>query len=68
MALSFILGNLLGRALMSYGVVWLVCWLSSRLNWRMAFKRSTRWYSVLAVVVLTVLGVGSAIVRGGGLR
>lgn len=63
---TFILGNLLGRALVSYALVWLVCWLASRLNWRIAFTRSGRWYSVLAVIVLTLLGMGAAVVRKGG--
>ncbi|MEC5217620.1 hypothetical protein RCH09_002580 [Actimicrobium sp. GrIS 1.19] len=66
MTLSFILGNLLGRALVSYALVWLLLWLTSRLNWRVAFARSGRWYSVLAVVLMTLLGMGAAVVRGGG--
>ncbi len=52
----YILGNLLGRALISYALVWLVCWLASRLNWRMAFTRSGRWVSLLAVIALSLLG------------
>ena len=63
----YILGNLLGRALISYALVWLVCWLASSLNWRLAFKRSGRWVSVLAVIALTLLGIGAAVVRKGGL-
>lgn len=68
MSLSFILGNLFGRAIASYALVWAACWLSSRLNWRLAFVRSARWYNLLAVTTLTLLGVGAAIVREGGLR
>ncbi|WP_114970022.1 hypothetical protein [Rhodoferax ferrireducens] len=67
MTASYILGNLLGRAAISYALVWLACWLLSRLNWRVAFKRSTRWYSLLAVVLLTLLGMGAAVSRRGGL-
>ena len=65
MSISFILGNVLGRALVSYGLVWLICWLTCRFNWRVAFRRSGRWYSVMAVVVLTLLGMGAALGRGG---
>jgi hypothetical protein len=68
MSLSFVLGNLLGRALVSFALVWLVWLLVSRLNWRGAFARSRRWYSVLSVALLTMLGMGSAIVTTGGLR
>ncbi|QCB47233.1 hypothetical protein [Hydrogenophaga sp. PAMC20947] len=67
MSTLYVLGNLLGRAIVSYGLVWLVCWLFSRLDWRLAFRRSRRWYSVVAVVVLTLLGLVSAVQRAGGL-
>jgi len=67
MTASYILGNLLGRAAISYALVWVVCWLASRFNWRMAFKRSGRWYSLLAVLLLTLFGMGAAITRSGGL-
>jgi apolipoprotein N-acyltransferase len=67
MNLLFVLGNLLGRAMVSYALVWLVCWFASRLSWRAAFARSRRWYSLLAVVALTLVGMGSALVKSGGL-
>ena len=66
MSLSFVLGNLLGRALVSYVLVWVACFLASRFDWRLAFTRSRRWYSILAVIVLTLLGMGGAIVQSGG--
>lgn len=65
MTASYILGNLIGRALVSYALVWLVCWLVSRFDWRAAFLRSRRWYSVVGVIALTLLGMGAAISRGG---
>jgi apolipoprotein N-acyltransferase len=68
MSVSFVLGNLLGRALLSFALVWIVCLLISRLDWRRAFARSQRWYSVLSVALLTMLGMGSAIVTTGGVR
>ena len=64
MSFVYILGNFLGRAVVSYLLVWLVCWAVSRFDWRLAFKRSKRWYSLLAVVVLTLLGMASALSRG----
>lgn len=68
MSLSYLLGNFIGRALISFLIVWIICLLASRLNWRLAFARSRRWYSIVAVVVMTVLGMGSAAARmaGGG--
>jgi hypothetical protein len=68
MATLYLLGNLLGRALVSYALVWLVCWLCSRFNWRAALRRSSRWYSVLGVLVLTLGGLGAALVRHGGIH
>nr|WP_315400789.1 hypothetical protein [uncultured Duganella sp.] len=68
MALSYLLGNFIGRLLISFLLVWIVCLLTSKLNWREAFVRSKRWYSIVAVVVLALLGMGSAIVTAGGLR
>ena len=65
MSLLYVLGNLLGRALVSYVLVWIVCWLASRFNVRQAFRRSLRWYSLLAVAVLALLGLGAAISGGG---
>jgi len=68
MSISYLIGNLIGRALISYGLVYFVCVVASRLNWRLGFARSRRWYSLLAVVALTLIGVGSAIVRQGGIQ
>lgn len=63
----YILGNLLGRAIVSYVLVWVICFLFSRFQWKLAFKRSRRWYSILAVIMLTMLGIGGAISKNGGL-
>jgi hypothetical protein len=65
MNLSFVLGNFLGRAVISYALIWLVCWMLSRFNWRLAFKRSGRWYSVLAVVLVALLGMAVPFSRSG---
>ena len=68
MTLSYIFGNLIGRALASYGLVWLACTLASRFDWRLGFARSKRWYSLLGVLLLTVLGLGGAVAHQGGLQ
>ncbi|MCY4747105.1 hypothetical protein NYO99_19180 [Pelomonas sp. UHG3] len=67
MSFSFVLGNLVGRALVSYLLVWLVCWCSCRFKAGEAFRRSVRWYSLLAVAALALLGLGAA-VSGGAAR
>ena len=66
--MAYVLGNLVGRVLVSYLLVLLVCWLFSRFDVRRALRQSVRWYSWLAVAVLSLLGLGAAISSGGGLR
>jgi predicted PurR-regulated permease PerM len=66
MAIPYLLGNFIGRLLMSFILVWVVWLLASRFNWRLALARSGRWYSLVVVFVLAVLGMGSAFVSAGG--
>jgi hypothetical protein len=68
MNIAFILGNLIGRAITSYMMVWVICFLSSRFNTKLAYQRSLRWYSWVGIVVLTVIGLGGAILKHGGLN
>ena len=68
MSFSYLLGNLIGRLLMSFILVWIVWLLASRFDWRKAFARSKRWYSLVVVFALSVLGVASTVVSAGGLR
>lgn len=67
MSLGFIAGNVLGRAGISYIIVFAACCIFCRLRLRESFFRSLRWYSLVAVVVLTILGVAMALSREGGL-
>jgi hypothetical protein len=56
-----ILGNLLGRAVLSYLLVWFVMWLFfSRMDVRQAFRRTYRWYGLLALAGIFSLGIGVA--------
>ena len=57
MLTSYVAGNLLGRALLSYFIVWLVCLGLARFDWRAAFSRSRRWYSVVAVLGVFLAGL-----------
>jgi hypothetical protein len=66
--MAYVIGNFVGRVLVSYLLVFLVCWLFSRFNFQRALRVSTRWYSWLAVVALSALGLGAAISSGGGLQ
>lgn len=68
MSISYLIGNVIGRTLMSFIIVWIVCLLCSRFNWRLAFVRSRKWYGVVATLALTVGGLGAALVSAGGIR
>ena len=65
MSYSYVLGNLVGRCMMSFVLVWIVCLVSARLDWRRAFVLSRRWYALLATVCLALLGLGAALGTAG---
>jgi len=46
---AYVIGNLLGRLLFSYLLVWFICFLASRFNWRAAFRKTRRWWGILCV-------------------
>ena len=56
-----VLGNILGRLLMAYLLVWLVSLALSRGDWRGAFARSRRWQGVAAVAVVFGLGLAGSV-------
>lgn len=68
MSLSYVVGNLIGRALISFLLVWIVCLLASRFNARAAWQRSKRWYSLVMVTLMTLAGMGTTIITAGGVR
>ena len=51
---SYVIGNLIGRLLGAYLIVWVVCLLASRFDFRRAFKRTHGWVGIPAVLVLFV--------------
>ncbi|GGK65898.1 hypothetical protein [Amphritea balenae] len=57
----YLIGHLLGRLFASVLIVWLICWLFSRLKFKPSIVALKRWYSLLAVVLIWLLGIaGSA--------
>lgn len=62
---AYLLGNLLGRLVMSYFIVWFVLWLFfAKRQWREAFRKTRRWYGVVAVAVVFLLGVFAVASQG----
>ena len=54
---SYVLGNLAGRLLVSYLIVWTVMLLMSKIHWRDSFRRTHRWYGVVTVAMVYALGL-----------
>ncbi|GFE78308.1 hypothetical protein GCM10011487_03080 [Steroidobacter agaridevorans] len=55
---AYLLGNLIGRFVLSYALIWLVMFLMlSRLNWRDAFKRTNHWTGLIATTTTFLVGL-----------
>lgn len=57
MSEAYLIGNLLGRLVMSYALVWIVLLVASRLDWRLAFRRTRRWWGILIIALVFLAGV-----------
>lgn len=67
MVFLHVVGNLIGRLLVSYFIVWLVCLAGTRGDWRAALRRTRRWYAFMAVLFLFLAGLGATIGLEGGI-
>lgn len=61
--MNYLIGNLLGRALVSYVLVLLVSMVLNRFQLKKGLRASVRWYNLLIVLILTFLGLA---VHGAG--
>lgn len=58
---AYVLGNLLGRLVLSYALIWLVIWLTlARLNWRDAFRRTHHWSGCVVTTITFFIGLIAA--------
>ena len=55
----YLFGNLMGRLVASYLIVWLVLLLFNKFDWRKTFRGTVRWYGILAILLLFVLGIAA---------
>ena len=61
----YILGNLIGRFVLSYALIWLIMWLMlAKLSWRDAFRRTNHWSGLVAAT--TIFFVGLIAAQSGG--
>lgn len=64
---AHLLGNLVGRFVLSYALTWLVMFLMlSRLNWRDAFRRTNHWSGLVATTTTFLIGLIAAQSNGAG--
>lgn len=55
---AYLFGNLLGRFVLSYALIWLLMFLMlSRLNWRDAFRRTNHWSGLVATTTTFLIGL-----------
>ena len=60
----YLFGNLLGRLVGSYVLVWLLMFCIARFDWRRAFALTRKWYGIAAVAAIFALGTAVAVVSG----
>lgn len=54
----YLLGNLIGRFVLSYAVIWLIMWLMlAKLRWRDAFTRTNHWSGLVATTTIFLIGL-----------
>jgi hypothetical protein len=61
MLTTYVIGNLLGRLVMSYLLVLVGCVAIERGNWRNALLRSRRWQSWVCVAILFALALAGSV-------
>lgn len=54
---AYVVGNMMGRLVISYAIVWAGMLLASRIDWRTAFSRTHRWYGAASVAALFSIGL-----------
>jgi hypothetical protein len=58
------IGNIVGRLFVSYVVVWIILWLTAGArDWRKTTRCTRRWYGILAVLIVFLTGVLTAMSR-----
>lgn len=59
-----LIGDIVGRLVISYFVVWVIMWLAvAKGDWRGATRCTRRWYGVVVVAVTFSLGLLTAMSR-----
>jgi hypothetical protein len=57
---AYVVGNLIGRLLISYTIVLLAMLVGSTTDWRRALRRTHRWYGAAGVIAVFSVGLAVA--------
>jgi formate/nitrite transporter FocA (FNT family) len=58
---AYLLGNVIGRLILTYAIIWLAIWLGlAKLDWRDAFRRTNHWTGLTATTTAFLLGLIAA--------
>jgi hypothetical protein len=64
---AYLIGNLIGRFVISYALIWLAIWLlPAKLSWRAAFRRANHWTGLIATTTIFLIGLIAAQSLGAG--
>lgn len=59
-------GQIIGRIVASYLIVWVVMFFISRFNFKKASYHTHRWYGFIALVTLFFIGMATHLIAKGG--
>ena len=57
---AYIIGNFIGRLLVSYLIVWVVCFTVSQFDWRKSFTQAHGWVGIPATMMVFILGIAGS--------
>ncbi|MCG8581698.1 MAG: hypothetical protein MI866_17370, partial [Bacteroidales bacterium] len=55
---TYLIGNLLGRLVISYIITWFIFFAFSGFKWRNAFTYSRKWYGLVVLMFIFLAGLG----------
>lgn len=53
----YVIGNVVGRLLLSYVIVWLFNWVFSRFNYQQSIKKTHSKYGYIAIALIFILPI-----------
>jgi hypothetical protein len=60
---TYLIGNLLGRFVVSYIITWFIIFFFSGFKWRNTFTNSRKWYGLVLLLFIYILGLGVGMIE-----